>query len=724
MTGGRQPGDGGPLRFPWSAGSGSPRALVRIGAAEGAALTERPERERWWRFERPVEVLRADRLEQVSAVLAGVEAGARRGLWAVGFVTYEAAPAFDPAFRTHPPSPGLPLAWFGLFPAPTVLRWRAPGASSGAAFEGLRDLAPTVSERDYLQAVRTVREHIALGDTYQANLTYRLRGQLAGRGLEAGAQGPAPPPAPPPSPLVDPPQVPGDGGTAEMSLALPLFGHLATLQAGAYATLLELDDLAICSASPELFFERTGPSVVCRPMKGTAPRGRSAAEDRAAAAALRSSPKERAENLMIVDMIRNDLGRVARTGSVAVRELFRIERYPTLFQMTSEIEATTDAPLPALFEALFPCASITGAPKVRTMEILASLETTARGVYTGALGFVTPGRDARFSVAIRTAVVRKESVDPAGKGTGGRSGGRSGGRVAAFEYGIGSGIVWDSVPERELEETRAKALNLVGTGPTADGNDPGQAFSLLETVLWRAAPEGAGARVAGGSTISPSPFDLPSGAGLVLREHHLERLARSAEALGFPLDLDRVRAQLEASGRRLASLTTPSDHRLRLLVNRSGVVTIQEAPLRRAPEPWTVALADEPVDETDPRLVHKTTRRELYETALAQARGRAPAVDDVVLWNRAGELTETTLANLAVELDGVWLTPAKGCGLLPGTFRAELLARGVLREARLPRGVLARATRIALVNSVRGWVPARLSPRLRTSAMPRHGRAG
>ena len=610
---------------------------------------------------------------------------------------------------------------------------RSSSGPAGQWPDGPRILAltPTVSEGAYLEAVHTVRDAIARGETYQANLTYRLRGRLEAPG--ARSEQPA-------SRVADP---------AHEGLPLALFRHLVSRQGGAYPALLEIGGLAVCSASPELFFERAGRSVVCRPMKGTAPRGATAEVDRGAASALRASPKERAENLMIVDMIRNDLGRIAAVGSVEVRELFRVERYPTLFQMTSEVAATSDAPLPELFHALFPCASITGAPKVRTMEILAGLETTPRGVYTGALGFVAPGGDARFSVAIRTAVARTDGAGPG----------------LALEYGTGSGIVWDSVPERELEETRTKALildlggradrlrSVRSTGaerhpaPAAGGlgawlpEEP--AFELLETLLWlppsdRTSPS-AGA--SGGSqgpsqgAGEPGPEQglaghllqcLPDEEGFVLLGRHLERLARSAAALGFPLDPAQVRRHLVALDGRLAAVEPVAAQRVRLLVDRAGRVRSEAGPLgvsfQGAPV-RAVTLAPRPVDGTDPLLGHKTTRRSLYERALAEARATVPDADDVILWNRQGELTETTIANLVVELDGEWLTPTLASGLLPGTFRAELLARGVVREARLPLEVLERATAIAVVSSVRGWLPARLAPGCEHD-MPRYGKAG
>lgn len=640
----------------------SPRALLRADGAGG-----------WWRFSRPAAVLRAEGPGEVSGLLGEVEAAARDGLWAVGLVAYEAAGAFDPALVTRSPAPGVPAAWFALFEVPETVAEPAfppePAAMPVASPEpdrraaGRAALVPSVTDEEYLRGVAAIREAIARGDTYQANWTYRLRGRLRG---SLGAR----PGDPPPDPLA-------------------LFAHLSARQDAPYAAFLDLgapaggDDgasAAVCSVSPELFFRRRGRRLLCRPMKGTAPRGRSAEEDRRLAAALRGSAKERAENLMIVDMVRNDLGRIARPGSVRVAGLFEVERYATVHQMTSSVEAESDAGLAEVFAALFPCASVTGAPKVRTMEILAALESTPRGVYTGAIGHVAPGGDARFSVAIRTAWV----------------GGIGAGDGPSIEYGTGGGIVWDSDPARELEETRIKARVLVEalTGaaepdrrvPAAAEQRP--AFRLLETILWR------------------------PGLGFALPDRHLARLTASAKHFGFRVDLDRVEArlaELEASpgiGRR----------RVRLLVGSAGEVTLEESPLEATRRPWTVVLAGEPVDRADPFLRHKTTRREVYERALEGARERArrdrpeaPPSDDVLLWNREGELTESTVANLVVRLGGRLVTPPAACGLLPGTFRAELLERGRIEERIVRIEDLERADALYLVNSLRGWIPFRLA---------------
>jgi para-aminobenzoate synthetase/4-amino-4-deoxychorismate lyase len=379
-------------------------------------------------------------------------------------------------------------------------------------------------------------------------------------------------------------------------------------------------------------------------MKGTSARGRTLAEDTAAAQWLQHSEKNRAENVMIVDMIRNDMGRVADVGSVRVTSLFDVERYPTLWQMTSTVTSTTVASLSDIMTALFPCASITGAPKPRTMRIIRLLETTPRRIYTGCIGFVAPDRRAQFSVAIRTVLIDK-ATDQA-------------------EYGVGGGIVWDSVTSDEYVECQVKAKVL-----TADHAD----FSLLETMLW---------------TREEGYFLLP---------YHLKRLRDSAAYFGIPVAMDKVEEEL----RNVSEHLRGEQQRVRLLVSEDGLISCQATPLPHSasPHPVRLRLAASPVDPSDPFLYHKTTRRHVYDAA----RAACPDCDDVLLWNERGEVTETCISNIVVELDGALLTPPAACGLLPGTFRAHLLDQGKVREEIVKVSDLGRCTRIFVVNSVRKW---------------------
>jgi para-aminobenzoate synthetase/4-amino-4-deoxychorismate lyase len=351
---------------------------------------------------------------------------------------------------------------------------------------------------------------------------------------------------------------------------------------------------------------------------------------------------------MVTDMVRNDLARVAAPGSVRVARLFAAERFATLWQLTSSVVAHSAAPLAEVLRALFPSASITGAPKASTMRLIAELEGAPRGVYTGAVGWMGPGRRVRFAVAIRTVWIDR-------------------GRGVA-EYGTGGGITWGSSAALEHAEGRLKARVLSAPPPPA---------MLLETLRWT------------------------PGRGYWLLPEHLARLRDSAALLGFAGSAGAA-AVLEATASRLPS----RPHRVRLLLARDGTLTTDAEPLALRPRHgWRVALAAAPVERGDAQLFHKRADRTFYDAM----RAACPGCDDVLLWNREGELTESTRANLVLRLDGALVTPALDCGLLPGTLRARLLARGRVREAVLPLDALGRASGVWLVNSLRGWVPVQLA---------------
>ncbi len=576
---------------------------------EGLAVL-RDENGRWLHFEAPVSIIETRQLNEIQACLAEIiEAVEGRGLYAAGYLAYEAAPAFDPALRVCP-EPAVPLLWFGLYESPAEPRWPARPTRPAYQLDGWE---PSITPAEYHQAIAQIKEHIARGNTYQVNYTFRLRARFEG----------------------DP---------------YPFFQTLADTQQGDFPAFIDTGRFAICSASPELFFRLSGDRIMAMPMKGTAARGRTAQEDAERMRGLRLSPKDQAENVMIVDMVRNDIGRIAKTGTVEVARLFDVRRYPTVLQMTSTVTGRTQAGLPQILGALFPCASITGAPKVRTSGIIAELETGPRGVYTGCIGYLAPGRKAQFNVAIRTVTVDRQS------------------RIA--EYGVGGGIVWDSESEAEFQESWVKARVLTAPRPR---------FELLETLLWE-------------------PND-----GFFLLKEHLARLARSARYFDIPLDQRLVEA-------RLASAVTDRPERpqrVRLLVDREGGVRVETAIhqiLERA-SPLKIALADKPVDREHVFLFHKTTQRQVYE----EARAAHPECDDVLLWNHLGELTEATLANVVIESNGRRVTPPVHSGLLAGTFRQRLLEDGVIEEQVIQKDDLRRAGQIYLINSVRKWMSAQMS---------------
>ncbi len=569
---------------------------------------------RWLHFSQPEKILRTERIEKVLPALAEAE---RSGLFAAGFVSYEAAPAFDTALQTHP-ADGVPLLCLGLFHAPELLDdiEEAPDAR----FE-LGELKPSVSKEQFSAAIDEIKEQIADGATYQVNYTYRLHADFSGD-------------------------------------AWAFFYELVKGQKTEHAAYIETDDFSICSASPELFFSLNAGTIVARPMKGTAKRGRTLAEDWKQAEALRHSEKDRAENIMIVDMIRNDIGRVAALGSVETVSKYDVEKYPTVWQMTSTVcgklkteerkEREAGSHLCGLsdlgvktisdvMKALFPCASITGAPKAKTMEIIRALECSPRRIYTGSIGFITPKGEACFNVAIRTALIQNGQL----------------------EFGVGGGIVWDSDAESEYEETLTKARVLTQPRPE---------FQLLETMLWE--PE----------------------SGIFLLDEHLQRLGKSAAYFDIPLDMHAV----------FHNLTNLGDERLRvrLLVSRDGNSEIQTFPIggAQASAP-AVAITPKPVDSQNVFLFHKTTHREVY----AAAKADFPDCDDVILWNEKGEITESSMANVVIRKDGKLITPPVECGLLAGTFRAHLLKSGEIEEGIVALDDLKRAEAVWLINSVRKW---------------------
>lgn len=561
---------------------------------------------RWLRFAAPREVVVAWRHEEVLPALEQVVAARA---WAVGYVAYDAASAFDPALVTRDAAE-LPLAWWGIFPPPTETA--TPVTATEERRPDELHWQPAIDRARHAAAVATIRRAIARGEVYQVNLTFPLLADFSGD-----------------------PQA--------------LFATLWRAQRRGYGAYLDTGRFAICSASPELFVAAGAGRVVSRPMKGTARRGRFPAEDDELAADLAASAKERAENVMIVDMVRNDLGRIAATGSVEVERLWQVETYPTVHQLVSTVAARSEARLPALLAALFPAASITGAPKIAAMRLIRDLEAAPRGVYTGTVGVVAPDGRLQLNVAIRTATVDRE------RGT--------------ATYGTGGGITWDSVADDEYEECRAKARILRPSPPP---------FWLVETLRWE-----------------PSR-------GAVRRLRHLERLAASALHFAIPLDAVDLDRQLDAATADLP----PCRHRLRLTVAEDGRVAVETTPwteLRRSR--WRVGLAlavdgRPPARSDDLFLFHKTTHREIYRRALATR----PDCDEVILWNERGELTEATRANLVLDLDGELVTPALDAGLLPGILRGALLARRRVVERPLPRAAFGAARRVYLVNSLRGWI--------------------
>lgn len=555
-------------------------------------------------FTHPAEILSARTLGDVSALLADLDRLSAEGRWLAGYLAYEAGYTFE---RIAPPKPlDGPLGWFGVYDAPQRL---APDETD-ALLDGAGDFEisePTfaLGRAAYAERIATVKAHIREGGVYQINFTAPFRFRFDG----------------------DP---------------VGLYAALRRRQRVGFGALIRAGERWVLSASPELFFRRDGDRITARPMKGTVRRGPTPEDDAAQAAWLTADPKNRAENLMIVDLLRNDLSVVAEPGSVRVPALFEPERYDTLWQMTSTVEARLrpGGEIAEIVRALFPCGSVTGAPKIRAMQVIHDLEDGPRGVYCGAVGYVSPDGRAAFSVPIRTVELH---------GADGR-------------MGSGSGVVWDSDPDEEYDECLLKARFLTAPAPPD--------FALLETMRW----EG----------------------GVALLSRHLARLRQSADYFDFPFDESAVRARLEEVG---AGLEPGEAYRFRLTLDRHGDVHIEASPLD-APPFRRAVIYPEPADPSDPFQRHKTTHRPFYERAVRWARERG--FDEATLVNASGEVVEGTRTNVFVRIGGRLVTPPLTVGGLGGVYRAHLLATEDAAEEVLTVADLHRADTVYLSNAVRG----------------------
>lgn len=573
-----------------------------------------------------VKSLRCDSLAEWPGALSEMQSGLEQGLFAVPVLTYELGCALHGIAAA---APQVPLAQVLLFSHcerlshEGVANWLATRVRGGGP-AGVAGMRASVDEAQFTDAIRRIRDYIAAGDTYQVNYTYRLRFDAYGS-VEA------------------------------------LYARLRARQPVPYGALIRLPDGgAVVSLSPELFVRCDAGNLVTRPMKGTAPASGDADIDAVRAAELANDTKNRAENLMIVDLLRNDLGRVSETGSVKAPSLFEVTRFGSVLQMTSTVtgklrEGTT---LASLFEALYPCGSITGAPKRRTMEIIAEVETAPRGIYTGAIGWFDPPAlrgqigDFCLSVPIRTLTLASE-----------RDGLRAG------ELGVGAGIVYDSEAASEYAECQLKARFLTGMGCD---------FELFETMY-------ADAR------------------GVRHLERHLERIAASAAWFGAAFDAAHARAEVEKA---CAGLTGPT--RVRLALQPDGQLALAAAPLAPLPTPVGILISDEPVRSDDLFTRHKTSVRARYDAAWRNAEQHGAF--DMVFFNERGELAEGGRSNVFVKVDGRWLTPPLRSGVLPGVMRASMLEdpRWNATEAVITREMFVHATEIVVCNALRGALPARV----------------
>ena len=562
----------------------------------------------WRIFSSPVEVLYTHDLQNVREVLNKVQNKVeKKNLIAAGYLSYEAAPAFDNAYCVNKKG-NLPLICFGLFKDyKTEITLESNNHESAEAIEW--EIA--TNQTHYETHLKYIKDQIKLGNTYQVNYTLRKHSKC---------------------------------------IANPYGFFLEKVQDAPYAAFIESDEHTIISTSPELFFELSDESLKCKPMKGTSKRGRTLNEDIALMKELKNSEKDKAENIMITDMLRNDMGKISDTGSVKVLSEFDIEKYPTVWQMTSSVKSQTRASITAIFEALFPCASVTGAPKVSSMKIISEIEDQPREIYTGAIGYIAPNNEAQFSVPIRTILSNK--------------------RIDRSVYGTGSGIVWDSEWEKEWDECQNKSAILSVSH---------QNFELFETMRW------------------------DSNRGIFLEELHLNRLKDSAEFYNFKFSHEKINDKLHDY---LKNLEPESEKIIRLFLAKDGETRLTTSAYKEhnKDKSQLISLAMQPVDSDDLSLYHKTTIRGIYEDAT----GENPDCDDVLLWNEDGHITESTISNIIFKKDSEYFTPPISCGLLGGTYRTHLINQGHLVERIIPKTEINLYSEIYLINSVRGKYPVKL----------------
>jgi len=572
-------------------------------------------------FASPVELVRADTADEIAPALKRIDELCESHFVA-GFVSYEAGAVFQKIRNNDDEreSRGEPLLYFAAFETAHRYDRTNDAYSSDDArhlFEAIRSIDPldglpsdplfSLSKESFVRNVESIRDEIRDGRVYQVNYTGEFAFDCDGNPFS-------------------------------------LYRRLMENQPVLHGAFLHFPEFDILSLSPELFFRIQDGTITVKPMKGTAKRGRTLEEDRLIASAMRSDPKTRSENGMIVDLMRNDLGKIGRPGTIRITELFEVERYRTVLQMTSTIEGELDGqhPFSEILRALFPSGSVTGAPKKKAMETIARLEARKRGVYTGAIGWIAPGGAMEFSVPIRTCVVCD----------------------GIARMGAGSGIVYDSDPIAEYEETRLKGAFLT------DREEP---FALIETM-----------KLLDGTL----PF----------LELHLDRLFASALYFFFPVDQKAIRRALEESAR-----TRPvGPFRLRLQLERSGSFAIELSDSTGWPEQCRVAISPHRTDSRDPFLYHKTTRRDLY--AKTQEWCRREGFCDLIFFNERDEATEGAISNLIVEKNGRRITPSLACGLLPGIHRRWLLERGEVIEGIIGEEELKTCDALYLVNALRGIV--------------------
>ncbi len=566
-------------------------------------------------FEEPEQIIEANTLSEVGIALERVEKALQRGRWLAGYVSYEAGFAFEKKLQSRLVETPLPLVWFGEYRAPLL-----DAIEFGLSSQAVAQVRWKLTKEEYQKAIAKILAYIESGDVYQVNFTGKLTFDFQGD-------------------------------------ALGLYETLRRKQVVAYAAWLNLGEHVVLSFSPECFFRITDGVIEAKPMKGTARRGRTTQEDQTMAEWLRQDEKNRAENLMIVDLIRNDMGRICKTGSITFPSLFEIERYQTLFQMTSTVrgELKENITFKEIFEALFPCGSITGAPKIRAIEIIDELEAEPRGIYTGAIGYISPKKEACFSVAIRTVVLKKQGQNH-----------------FVGEMGIGSGITIDSESESEYDECWLKANFL--TKPVED-------FALIESIRFHRQYKWL--------------------------EKHLARMKNSAHYFDFHFDEGAVRRVLNEYAQHFK---LDQAYKVRLCLSRTGELEVSHLPLEQTGEGGEeirIAIAERRTNSADKFFYHKTTHRQMYDEALQLA--HQLGLTDFIFLNERDELAEGAMSNIFVEKEGILYTPPISAGILAGVYRGYVLETNPrAREWVLKLEDLKYAERIWICNAIRGMREAKL----------------
>lgn len=575
--------------------------------------------ERSYLFSNPAEIIASYKPEDVKKNLFEVEGYVSKGYYAAGFISYEAGFSFEDDLKGLETDRSFPLLWFGIYKKPRIFARgdRVVFRHDAETRYSIKNLRPNITKDKYIHNIKKIKHFIRKGDTYQVNYTFKYKFDFSGS-------------------------------------MYGFYEDMKAKQSVSYSAFIKTQEFSILSLSPELFFRRRDSRIEVRPMKGTFDRGRDLEEDEYNIKLLEHSLKNRSENVMIVDLLRNDLGRISRTGTVRTEKLFKVERYETLLQMISIVKSSLkkNITLYDLFKAIFPSGSVTGAPKISTMKIIDSLENEDRHIYTGGIGFLAPGGESVFNVAIRTALIDM--------------------RAKKGEMGVGSGIVYDSDPEKEFEECKLKTKFI-------DGKQ--KVFKLIETILWK------------------------RNIGYFLLGLHLERMSSSAEYFGFICDAKAIIRRLKELEKRYFN---GYDYRVRLLLDKDGKLEVSFKRIDKSPGLAMARFSSRMTYSGDIFLYHKTTNREVYDEEYKK--GHNKGYFDVIFTNEKGEVTEGSITNIMIKKGRTYYTPPVRCGLLNGVFRRYILETKNIPvvEKVLYKEDIRKADEIYMLNSVRGMVRVKL----------------